>query len=1012
MLAVVASALAARRGQAIIIALVGLLACAAVAAAPWYAVAATQQVGVAAVEGAPAEERVISVIHRQSTATPGVDDPIAQARREFEPAGFTSVTGAYAIGNLQKVGTESPTVEVNLAQRDGVCDQILLLDGSCPSAQGEVLLSATAIDELGVKIGDELQFGRADTDEPMKVRIVGTFQLTNPTDTYWGDGSVVGTSSDLADEPEPAFTVVESMPERATFTYELLAEPQAFATMNLNRLATTMEAGLTELRRLGYSATTGGLDALTFRIAVDRQNVTAGIAVGVAALLLLTWFTLIVVLREAVTEVRTDVGWWRLHGAPTGRGWVTVMGQSVVPLVGGALVGTVAGVIIGRTTAADIADGAGTTALLLTLLLVGLTVGGGLVAVVASQLGILRTPVRDLLRRIPARRGGWRRSLIDLVLVVLAVAAVGQVFVAGSTDPGLTLLAPALAVLAIAMLAARAVQPLVAKVADDSLHAGRLGLTLIAASMARRPGVHRLFALVSVAVALMTTAFVGWDTAVRTEEQRAALETGASKVLTVAASDTAQLLAAVRSVDPEGGAAMAAVARPSIGSDPSMLAVDTTRLGIVEGWRAEFGDLDAVAAALRPAAPDPVLVETERLAVEAATSEPQRTPIHLRVRLRTLDTGAAVEAVVGPLTPTAETYEADVPCADGCRLVGVQVLGAEAAPSDIDALDGYAPAADGVGVDLFQLGGADTALNDAARWRTGLGPRDLGPIITTNDESLRLSVAQTSQDIPLERDDWSLIADTPTPLPVLTAGWRPDDTEEARLAPLAGAAVPIDVVRTASLIPRFGGLGAIADLEYAERMVPFALAGGTPQVWLSASAPASIVDDLEAAGLTVLSEEALAEHADRFAAEGSAVGVRFRAIVSIVGVLLAAGAILVHMARERPGRAAELTALRAQGIDAKVIAVVGYGGPAAVIGVATVIGIGAGLVGALISRFLDPGFVDGWAVLAPAGMHPLAVLGSAAVAVVVLGTAVVATSVALVRRTRPMAASEPAGGGR
>src|SRR5690606_10689043 len=206
-----------------------------------------------------------------------------------------------------------------------------------------------------------------------------------------------------------------------------------------------------------------------------------------------------------------------------------------------------------------------------------------------------------------------------------------------------------------------------------------------------------------------------------------------------------------------------------------------------------------------------------------------------------------------------ETYRAEVPCGAGCRLVGVQIMGPETDSEDLEALNGYAAAPDGVGVELYRLGDVrlepGSGPGDATRWRTGLGPRDLGPVISTGKEGLRMTVAQASRDIPLDRDDWGFVADTPAPLPVLTAGWRAATTAEARLAPLAGAAVPITVADRAPLVPRFGPFGAVVDLEYAERMVPFALAGGTPQVWLSADAPDTIVEDLEAAGLTVLHDE-------------------------------------------------------------------------------------------------------------------------------------------------------------
>lgn len=1029
---VVASALAARRGQTIIVGLVALLACAAVTAAPWYAVSATQQVGVAAVAGAPVEERLISVSWWVGPDDQAPEHPVGEVRKQFSPAGFTSVAGGSASADLQNPDT-GRSAEVALAYRQDMCDH-LVVKGSCPHAAGEVILPGPLADRLALGVGDTLAVTQ-DEDRLGTARVVGVYRVGDPSDPYWGDGSLVGLGSPDT-EPPVAFTVLKALPSygQVTYTDDLLANPGAFATTDARALHRQLEAELSELRTQGYTSTTGEVPSLLDRIARDRQNVTAGVVVGVAVLLLLTWFTLAVVLRAAVVQVRGDVGWWRLHGGPPGRGWLLVLGQGAVPLVIGALLGAAAGLGLGQVLAGTLAAGAGRTALAISLALVVLTVAGGFVAVVAAQFGTVRTPVRELLRRVPARRGRWRRSLIDLILVVVAAAAVGQALAVGDVE-GLALFAPWLAGLALALIAAWAIPPLASWLAARALHAGRLAIALVAASMARRPGTNRLFALAAVAVALLTTAFVTWDTGTSTQWQRAALETGADRVITVAPVDTARLLAAVRDADPTGTEAMAVVRRPGIAGDPPVLAVDSTRLGVIAGWRTEYGgDTGQVAAALRPSEPRPATIHAGSLALKASGTAgpagPAGTAVRLRVRLRTLDSGRAVDAVTARLADRPDSYRLRVPaCAAGCRLVGVQLLGAEkagapgteAASADTangdsggtasgETAPGYARASSGAQVKIYGLTGAGSGtgaggkatggglLGDAARWRPALGPRDLGPAISADGGALRLTVRHPPEDVQLERNDWAYVVDTPVPLPVLTAGWRPDPSGEMRVAPLSGAAVPTEVARTASLIPSLGKTGVLVDLAYADRLVPFPLAGDTSQVWLSASAPPSLVDDLESAGLTPLREDSLSDHLERLGDAGHPVGVRFDVVVTLVGLLLAAGAVLVHAAQERASRASELAALRAQGVRTGVIRLVGYAGMAAVLGAATVVGLVAGLVGAAIARVLDPGFVDGWRVLPTAPITALPVGYAAAVAVLVLGAAVVATAVLLVRR--------------
>jgi hypothetical protein len=984
MWAVVGSALAARRGQAVIVALVALLASAALATAPWYAVAARQQAGVAAVTGAPADEPLIAISRRIAANEAAPEDPIGEMRQQYEPAGFRAVGGGFAAAEFVH---DTESAYINMSFRDGVCGELVVV-GACPAAPREVLISAMLADQLDAAVGDELAVSLS-TGEQSRVRLVGVYQVLDRADPYWGEVDLVALGSQLGGtQREAVFTVPETLPAYApvTYTYELVAIPETFASVDEETYLAEQQGGLAQLRAQRYSVQDDGLAELLERIAIDRRNVVAGVGVGVAVLLLLGWFTLVVLLRNAVVQIRRDVGWWRLHGAPSGRGWISALGQSAVPLAGGAAIGAGAGIAIGQVIGEDIVgDGARQTALQLSLVLVGLTVAGGLIAVVATQLGTLRTPVRDLIRRIPPRRGRWRRSVVDIVLVVLAAAAIGQALSVGRDADGLALLAPGLAALALALVAAWAVPPLVARLALRALRAGRLATALVAASMARRPDTHRPFALVAVAVALVTTSLAGWDAAARTQQQRAALEIGADRVITVAAVDTARLLAAVRAADPEGHA-MAVVRRSPTGTQPGLLAVDTTRLAVVAGWREEYGgDLAQVVDALRPVAPDPVLVTGGRLTLAAAGDGT------LTALLRTVDTGEPVEVAFGQLAEQSEQYTVDVPCAAGCRLVGVALAGEWADLRGLAAQDGtpIAPA----------------VLADPARWRPSLGPTDLGPVATGDGQALHLVTPPAPpSNLAVNQDEWVFVLDTPARLPALAAGWRRSSTDELRLAPLFGSAVPAEVVDTAALVPLLGESGVVVDLEYAERLVPSLFPGGSAQVWLSPDAPPSIVDDLRRAGLEPLREESLGGQVDRLAAEGSAVATRFQAGVAVVGLLLAAGAVLVLAAQERAGWTAELGALRAQGVAVRVVRVVGWSGPAALTGAATLVGVLAGVVGAVIARGMYPGFVDGWEVLPAAGLRPLPVAGALALAVAVLGG-----TVALLRLRGPLAGRDASG---
>jgi hypothetical protein len=672
--------------------------------------------------------------------------------------------------------------------------------------------------------------------------------------------------------------------------------------------------------------------------------------------------------------------------------------------------------------------------------LVGLTVVGALVAVLAAQLGSFRRPARDLLRSVPARVDRWRRSLVELVLVGLALAAVGQALLVGvghgaagqgtgagggegtgaggGVEPvaaagvggGLGLLAPGLAALATVLVAGWTLPRLLDRLLPRMLQAGRQAAVLVVAPVSRRRATGRLFALVGVAVALVTVAWSGVDADARTRLRRAELETGAARVLTVAAPDGARLLAAVRAADPTGEEAMAVVRTPARGSSPGMLAVDSPRLAVVAGWREEYGGRPArVAAALRPPAPDPVLVTARHLDLVAAGTDPAGRPVHLRALLRRLDTGEPVEAVSGPLATGPGRYRLAVPgCAAGCRLVGFEVLG----PARPPPAGGYVAAAGGTRVQLRRVEAGPLVLPadrlaDPARWRPGLGAGELGPVLGGGRDGMRLTVAEPGPGRPVDgtvllgRSDRVFTMDVPVPVPVVVTGWRPPPGWDAqpRLPLLNGGSVPVRPLGRPAPLPGLGHAGAVVDLEYATRLAP--LAGGpvTTQVWLSEHACASTVDRLRAVGLVPVREESVAALAGSLAGRGAAAGLRFQLWVALVALGLAAGAVLVSAGQEVSRQAADLDALRTQGLGAGAARVAGSGGLAVVVA-ACAVGLVAGVLGAALARTLGSGSVEGWSLLPPAGPGPLRLAAAGLAGAVLCGSAALAPAIALRRRTR------------
>ncbi len=331
-------------------------------------------------------------------------------------------------------------------------------------------------------------------------------------------------------------------------------------------------------------------------------------------LLVLCWFGLFFAVRHTAEQRRPDIGLLKLRGAARWRLWYLAIAQSAVPMLFGAVAGTAAGLGVARLVAGEVPDTA--SAALISGIAALAALVGAVLAAVAADAGGMRATVTDLLRHVPSRRRGWRAEVVDLVIVLVAAAGLYQSYVT-SVEPdatsGLALLAPALVVVLVALAAARLLTPLAGWLGRHALRHGRVPAALGATQLARRPGTHRVFALLVIAVALLGTAVGGWTASGDSRVERARHELGAERVLTVQARSRAQLVAAVRAADPGGRQAMAVV-RGSNGPVRVLLAVDSARFAAVADWQPAYGGPPpaALAELLHPPAPAPLSAKRRR----------------------------------------------------------------------------------------------------------------------------------------------------------------------------------------------------------------------------------------------------------------------------------------------------------------------------------------------------------------------------------------------------------------
>jgi len=387
-----------------------------------------------------------------------------------------------------------------------------------------------------------------------------------------------------------------------------------------------------------------------------------------------------------------------------------------------------------------------------------------------------------------------------------------------------------------------------------------------------------------------------------------------------------------------------------------------------------------LAGLLHPNAPPAVRMVDGVVSLDAAGPPEPLVPAGLRLYLTTVD-GAVKTVDFGPLGPARARYQATVAgCGPGCRLTALEPRVAIANPTpDQGTVSIYA---------LGQDGGDPVVLDDITRWRSQAGAIGIGDVLTARDGRLVLTpfVGVLPPNQRVDRRVFSI--DAATPLPAVLAGARPAQRRDARISPFGTEQVPFEVVGTAAVLPRIGDLGVLVDLEYAQRTVGVAIENVALEVWLTADAPASLIDDLRSRGVTVLAEQTVGGARQRLADQGPGVVLRFQLFAALVVLLLAAGAVLVTATVEHRTRVDELVALRAQGLPSGSMVMAGYGGTGGLVLGATLAGVIAAVVGQVIVAASMPVFADGWSLLEPpSGVAPLSLLAATFAAATVIGLA-------------------------
>jgi hypothetical protein len=302
---------------------------------------------------------------------------------------------------------------------------------------------------------------------------------------------------------------------------------------------------------------------------------------------------------------------------------------------------------------------------------------------------------------------------------------------------------------------------------------------------------------------------------------------------------------------------------------------------------------------------------------------------------------------LGTLTAGTKHYRVDLTgCAAGCRLLGLAITRAPGTASS-DAIGGQ--------FTIEQIGTSAGAVAanfaDPARWRVNKKRAPSATVRLTPGNALKVESSSSDVgDVVIE------YVDSPDVLPAALSGPTPSDNVAAADFSFPGLAeVPqaFTIVKRTTTLPRAGDNAVLFDLDYAARAAQRTSGVSDNsrlryEVWANAQAPADLSNRLAAAGLQILGEQSISGERDKLARGAPALGLRLYLIAGAAAVLLAVGAVLLTAYVGAQTRRYELAALRVAGVRPRVLRLGLLREYAHLIGLPFLVGLLAGVAGAVL----------------------------------------------------------------
>lgn len=1032
-----------RRTTSVALLVVAAFTTIAAAAGPLYASAANDAVLQRALRVAPVGSAGtgIQVIAAQ-TGTPSTE-----ALREAVEGSFTGVSrAAYPAAVLQLSVTQRGVVErtrkaaqIDLASRDGFCREVRVVTGDCLDAGDRTgfVVDVETARTRGLRVGDTITATdpRGGTAADVRFRLSGIVERRVPAGSYWfGDpgGSSTGAGTTIRVwVPEAYFATVKAEASDGVLaTADLALVPGAVHLGDLGSFRAGVNRAATSIQTDGPDrpTVTTGVDGIVAGGVSGGARLAVPIAVVVIELLALGWYLLHTLVGGAAEARGAEVALGKLRGLTPGATLVFTLLEPVILLVAAIPLGVLGASVAVRGLAPSVI---GTDAQIQlgwsTWAAAAVAAAGGLVAAAAASVAVIRRPVLEQWRRT-TRRPTRRAAALEVVVVVLAVAGVVQLRLSGALEggssSGIALLAPALLIVAGALVASRLVAPVARLGFGATRGSGAVAAFVSVRQLARRPSGRRTFGVLAVAVAMVTFGISSAAVFAENRHDRALVDTGSPTVLHVVRD--ARTESRVRAVD-GGSHRLTAVAEAptdvssttgvfdatsSASASPSILVVDPAVFGSIAYWRSDFGSA-ALQRLLRPlTAPPPVTprVVGTSLALDISAST---VPKGLTLAADLTDArGDPLTTGFGALTAGTRTYSSRVPsCAGGCRLRRIYIT----RPSDQ-----LAPLVTAFTVrDIRVSGGAAPLLTPAPAdvdWSplnpTPESQTDSAEAVQEGANGLRVTIAvsgQPGEDVP----GFGIAAGAVQQQPALLAARLVAGDRSAGVTVTSpnGEQFAVDPTGRVEVVPRVGDAGVVLARDWVEAASPSGYTALIPdQIWLADDAPADTIPRLQRAGVVITGVDRAADRAAELAAQGPSFSTALSVAGGGIAVLLAAATTVLSLALLARRRIFELSAMRALGVRTRRLVASVVIEQALLIVAATATGVLLGVASAALALPALPAYVDDPA-FPPFVVHqPTGSLLVVALAVVVLlVAAVTVAAVVLARAASPSRLREAEG---